>query len=114
MNAWRDTIAQSIIVDKRSHVYKYELGGLAFHSRIQAIPLLPTNDDSFIDFQLIKKNIFQGNQSFYILYAEVNDYHTPVTTIISLENTLNGKIFPLEDIQKIREGFFVVYRCIYI
>lgn len=92
MNHWRETIAQSIILDKRSHVFKYELGGLSFHSRIQAIPLLPADDDNFLDSQLIKKNIFQ-----------VNDFHTPVTTIISLENTLNGKIFPLEEIQKIRE-----------
>jgi threonine aldolase len=32
-----------------------------------------------------------------------NDLHTPVTTIISLENTLNGSVYPLEEIKKIRE-----------
>ncbi len=32
-----------------------------------------------------------------------NDLHTPITTIISLENTLGGQIFPIDEIRKIRQ-----------
>lgn len=33
----------------------------------------------------------------------VNNLHNPITTIICLENTLNGNIFPIEEIKKIKE-----------
>jgi len=32
-----------------------------------------------------------------------NDLHTPVTSLICLENTLGGRVFPIEEIKKIRQ-----------
>ena len=33
----------SVLCDHRSHVYKYEAGGLGFHSGAAVIPVLPSN-----------------------------------------------------------------------
>jgi len=88
----KEVIAQQVIADIRSHVYKYEYGGIAFHSGTQVYPIkLPTAGD-FITSSIVESSIFVGN-----------DLHTPITTLICLENTLNGRVFPFEELKKIKE-----------
>eukprot|EP01114_Cavostelium_apophysatum_P017345 TRINITY_DN5136_c0_g1_i1.p1 TRINITY_DN5136_c0_g1~~TRINITY_DN5136_c0_g1_i1.p1 ORF type:complete len:394 (-),score=77.90 TRINITY_DN5136_c0_g1_i1:4-1116(-) len=90
-NFYKKTVSQSILLDPRSHVFSHELGGLAAHSGIQA-KLLEMGKSKHLTAELLEKNIDQ-----------VNDYHTSATTIISLENTLNGDVFPIEEIKLIRK-----------
>jgi len=90
-NFYRQTISQCVLIDARSHIYKYELGGLAFHSGVQAKAIQSLENGQFITADIIEKNL-----NF------ANDYHNPVTTIISLENTQNGSVYPIEEIKKIR------------
>jgi len=88
----REVIAQQVIADIRSHVFKYEYGGIAFHSGAQVYPIKLPNAGDFITSSIVESSLFLGN-----------DLHTPITSLICLENTLNGRIFPLEEIKKIKE-----------
>eukprot|EP01118_Nematostelium_gracile_P007294 TRINITY_DN2361_c0_g1_i1.p1 TRINITY_DN2361_c0_g1~~TRINITY_DN2361_c0_g1_i1.p1 ORF type:complete len:395 (+),score=97.57 TRINITY_DN2361_c0_g1_i1:94-1185(+) len=88
----RETVVQSVVSDYRSHVFKYELGGIAFHSNVQVYPIRPASEGEFITAEVLKGYINQAN-----------DLHTPVTTLVCLENTQNGRVFPIEEIKKIRE-----------
>ena len=37
----------SVLCDHRAHVYKYEAGGIGFHSGAAVIPIIPLNSASF-------------------------------------------------------------------
>jgi len=85
-------VIQTVICDYRSHAYIHELGGIAFHTQCQVLPLIPEEGKTHLTAEQIEKHIFLKI-----------DMHTPCTTIISLENTLHGFVFPLEEIKKIRD-----------
>ncbi|KAI0067869.1 hypothetical protein BV25DRAFT_1794677 [Artomyces pyxidatus] len=81
----------SVLCDYRAHINKYEAGGTAFHSGAHTIPVIPTNGhhltlEDILDF------IITGS-----------DVHSCPTELIELENTLNGSIFPQEEILRISE-----------
>ena len=60
-------------------------------------------DNKMLTAEFIEKHIHAGILSFkYVLMMSANNLHYPLTTIISLENTLNGSVFPQEEIKKIR------------
>ncbi|CAG8574633.1 7268_t:CDS:2 [Dentiscutata heterogama] len=81
----------SIICDHRSHSYVYETGGISFHSRASVTPLIPINK-IHITLSEIQSSIIPDT-----------DIHYAPTRVISLENTLDGLIFPIEELYRISE-----------
>ncbi|KAF5356333.1 hypothetical protein D9756_004250 [Leucocoprinus leucothites] len=79
----------SIICDKRAHIFKYEAGGAAFHSNAHAIPIDPANKHH-LTLEEVQENVIMGT-----------DVHFAPTQVVALENTLNGTIFPQDEIIKI-------------
>ncbi|KAF9116161.1 N-alpha-acetyltransferase 16, NatA auxiliary subunit [Mortierella sp. AM989] len=82
---------QSAMVDIRSHVFNYEAGGISFHSQAAVYPIMPSNG-KYLTVDDISSRIVQDI-----------DVHFAPTRVVSLENTLNGTVMPLEEIAKIRE-----------
>ncbi|OZJ06480.1 hypothetical protein BZG36_00578 [Bifiguratus adelaidae] len=80
----------SVLCDYRSHVYIHEAGGIAFHSQAQVTPVVPKNGHH-LTLEDIKPNVIGF------------DHHNAPTRLISLENTLNGTVMPLEEIKRISE-----------
>ncbi|KAG6371662.1 pyridoxal phosphate-dependent transferase [Boletus reticuloceps] len=79
----------SILTDVRSHINSYEAGGAAMHSGAYPIPVTPSNGHH-LTLEDIKAKAVLGS-----------DIHFAPTHLICLENTLNGMIFPQNDIIKI-------------
>ncbi|CAG8628680.1 3807_t:CDS:2 [Cetraspora pellucida] len=79
----------SIICDYRSHSYAHESGGISFHSRASVTPLIPINK-THITLSEIQSSIIPDT-----------DIHYAPTRVISLENTLGGLIFPIDELCKI-------------
>jgi threonine aldolase len=87
----------SVLLDVRSHINKYEAGGVAFHSGANTITVLPAhcqseppNESHHLTLADIEENVVLGN-----------DIHIARTEVIALENTLNGTIIPQDEIQAI-------------
>ena len=81
-----------LICADNSHVYKYEGGGIAFNSGVQAKTL--KGDRGRITASQIVEVINDGN------------VHFPVTKLITLENTANrggGSFYDLDEIKRIRK-----------
>ncbi|KAF8936135.1 Threonine aldolase [Dissophora ornata] len=83
----------SILCDSRSHVYRYEAGGLASHSNATVYPVqaLATGGHHLTVQDLEREFI-----------VDDGDVHMAPTRLISLENTLSGTVMPLQEIQAIR------------
>ncbi|KAF9297049.1 Threonine aldolase [Mortierella antarctica] len=81
---------QSAMVDIRSHVFNYEAGGISFHSQAAVVPIMPANGHHLTVEDLEPR-----------LVQDVDVHYAP-TRVVSLENTLNGTIMPLEEIVRIR------------
>ncbi|KAF8350253.1 pyridoxal phosphate-dependent transferase [Amanita rubescens] len=79
----------SVLLDQRAHINKYEVSGAAFHSGAAVIPVLPSNLDH-LTLADVKLNIIR-----------TDDVHFAPTEVIALENTLNGVIFPQDEIIRI-------------
>ena len=93
LSSTKDVPFISVICDSRSHMFDHELGGIAFHSNSQCIPINPLHFNSpFLTADIIRKYI---NLS--------NDLHSCVSYLVLLENTLGGDILPLSEIIKIKE-----------
>ncbi|KAF9392369.1 Threonine aldolase [Podila verticillata] len=81
---------QSALVDIRSHVFNYEAGGISFHSQAAVYPVMPSNG-RYLTVEDVASR----------LILDVDVHYAP-TRVISLENTLNGTIMPIEEIERIR------------
>ncbi|KAI0757228.1 pyridoxal phosphate-dependent transferase [Daedaleopsis nitida] len=81
----------SVLCDHRSHIVRYEAGGLAFHSGAHAQMVIPSNGHH-ITLEDIQEHVVLGQE-----------IHSCPTKVISLENTLNGTIFPQDEIVRISE-----------
>ncbi|KAL1707660.1 pyridoxal phosphate-dependent transferase [Schizophyllum commune] len=81
----------TILCDHRAHIYKHEAGGAGFHSGAAVTPVIPANGHHLT---------LPDVQAHSILS---DDIHIAPTKVISLENTLNGTIFPQEEIIAISE-----------
>lgn len=82
-----------LICDKWAHVYNFEAGGAAFNSGVTC-------------------NLIDGNRGMMTAAAieeaisPIENYHTPVTTLVCLENTTNkggGACYDFNEILKIRK-----------
>ncbi|SPO32731.1 related to GLY1 - L-threonine aldolase, low-specific [Ustilago trichophora] len=80
----------TVLCDTRSHIHRYEAGGIAFHCGASTEIVAPSNGHHLRWDEDIQPNL---NLS--------DDIHFSPTRIISLENTLNGTIFPQDEIVKI-------------
>ncbi|KAF9042108.1 pyridoxal phosphate-dependent transferase [Panaeolus papilionaceus] len=81
----------SVICDHRAHIHKYESGGAAFHSGAAVIPVVPSNGHH-LTLEDIEDNIII-----------TNDIHFAPTQLVELENTLDGTIFPQDEIIRISD-----------
>lgn len=79
----------SILCDARGHIITYEAGGIAMFSQAMSTPVMPKNG-KHLTVEEVKKNLILGE-----------DVHHADTKLISLENTLNGVVFPIDEIEKI-------------
>ncbi|MBS3788128.1 low-specificity L-threonine aldolase [Candidatus Bipolaricaulota bacterium] len=81
---------QEVIVEKKSHIYNYELGTMSAFSGVT--PRSISSNDGTLDVEEIKKEI------------NPDKYYLPETGLITLENTHNnqgGKVYPYERIQEV-------------
>ncbi|KAI6778950.1 uncharacterized protein J7T54_002592 [Emericellopsis cladophorae] len=78
-----------VLCDHRSHIVLYEAGGLSFLTGAMPTPLVPKNG-IHLTLEDIKPQVVLGD-----------DIHTCPTRVISLENTLNGMILPLDEARRI-------------
>ncbi len=79
-----------ILCDYRSHVYTHEAGGLATLSQAMVTPVIPSNG-LYLTLDDIIDNFIPDD----------GDVHMAPTKVVSLENTLSGIIFPLDELAKI-------------
>ncbi len=85
--------AEQLICDKWAHVYNYEGGGVSFNSGVSC--KLVDGHRGMITAQQVEENI-----------NPPDFYHSPLTTLVCLENTTNkggGACYDMEEIKKIRE-----------
>ncbi|KAI0526085.1 pyridoxal phosphate-dependent transferase [Xylaria bambusicola] len=79
----------SILCDRDSHINKYEAGGVASLSQALLITVRPRNG-RYLTLEDVQENVVLGD-----------NVHGCPTRVISLENTLNGMIMPLAEVQRI-------------
>ncbi|MFV8225696.1 threonine aldolase family protein [Christiangramia aquimixticola] len=85
--------AEQLICDKWAHVYNYEGGGVSFNSGVSC--KLLDGDRGMITAEMVKENI-----------NPPDFYHSPLTSLVCLENTTNkggGACYDIEEIKKIRK-----------
>lgn len=84
---------EQLIADKWAHVYNYEGGGVSFNSGVSC--KLLDGDRGMITAQAVEENI-----------NPPDFYHSPLTTLVCLENTTNkggGACYDFSEIEKIRK-----------
>ncbi|KAI9926471.1 hypothetical protein ASPWEDRAFT_45425 [Aspergillus wentii DTO 134E9] len=81
----------SVICDQRSHIICYEAGGVSAWTGAMVQPIAPKNG-TYLTLEDIQK------------YAVLDDdiHHCP-TKLISLENTLDGMVMPLDEARRIAD-----------
>lgn len=84
------TPPHSVVCDSRAHVFLWEAGGIAVHSRASVSPVIASNG-VHVTSDEIEANLLG------------EDIYSAPTRVVSLENTLNGMIFPLEEMAKISD-----------
>lgn len=81
---------EEIICEQYAHIYRYEVGGLAFHSGLSTRLIKGVN--GILSPELIENEI------------NIDDIHYPKTSLLALENTANkagGTCYTLKDIAPI-------------
>ncbi|KAG2200922.1 hypothetical protein INT47_003157 [Mucor saturninus] len=88
LNTHLITPPHTVACDSRAHVFLWEAGGIAVHSRASVSPIIASNG-IHITSDEIESNLIG------------RDIYSAPTRVVSLENTLNGMIFPLEEMAKV-------------
>ncbi|SAL98580.1 hypothetical protein [Absidia glauca] len=88
LRCWLLHPPQSVLCDSRAHVHVYECGGIAYHSQAAVTPVVASNG-----LYLTKEDVEAHISTDTLCGAP--------TKVISLENTLNGTIMPIEEIARI-------------
>ncbi|KAL4874040.1 hypothetical protein BDV12DRAFT_191909 [Aspergillus spectabilis] len=81
----------SVVCDHRSHIICYEAGGVSAWTGATVIPIVPNNG--------IHLTLEDVQQKVVIS----DDIHTCPTKLISLENTLDGMVMPLDEARRITD-----------
>ncbi|KAI0359177.1 hypothetical protein OH77DRAFT_1575929 [Trametes cingulata] len=92
----------SVLCDHRSHIVRYEAGGTAFHSGAHSQMVIPSNGHH-LTLADIEENIVLGSDLHRHSFTAAHLRHSAPTEVISLENTLNGTIFPQDEIIRISD-----------
>jgi threonine aldolase len=80
---------QAVVCDRRCHIINYEAGGVSSLTGAMMVPI-DAGNKTYITLEEIQE------------YAVVSDdVHACPTRVISLENTLNGAIMPLDEVKRI-------------
>ncbi|KAI1814618.1 pyridoxal phosphate-dependent transferase [Poronia punctata] len=79
----------SVLCDARSHIMRYEAGGVASLSGALVTPVQPSNS-RYLTLEDVQQNVVLGD-----------DVHACPTRVISLENTLGGMVMPLAETKRI-------------
>ncbi|KAJ1951317.1 Threonine aldolase [Linderina macrospora] len=82
----------SVLCHQNSHLFQWESSGVAYHSQAQLIPITP-KDSINLKVQDVKNSFLDDD----------GNIHKAATKLISLENTFNGVVMPIEDIREIRK-----------
>lgn len=85
--------AEQLICDKYAHVYNYEGGGVSFNSGVSC--KLVDGTRGMITAELVRENI-----------NPPDFYHSPLTSLVCLENTTNkggGACYDMDEIKEIRK-----------
>lgn len=80
---------QSVLCDIRGHIVNYEAGGVSSLSNAMLIPIHPSNGHHLTLEDVEKHAVIS------------DDVHACPTRVISLENTLDGMVMPLDEVRKI-------------
>lgn len=83
----------SVLCDARAHIYVHEAGGIATLSQVMPAPIMPENGK----YLTLEDDIIPN------FVPDDGEIHSAATKLISLENTLHGMIYPLEEIKKISQ-----------
>lgn len=78
----------SIICDHRAHIHLWEAGGIALFNQATTHALVPRG--KFLTAKEVERSLHLGN-----------DHHIAPTRLICLENTMNGVIYPQDEVVKI-------------
>ncbi|KXS18567.1 hypothetical protein M427DRAFT_109383 [Gonapodya prolifera JEL478] len=79
----------SIIVDARCHVWAWEAGATSYHTGAQMVPVyLPAG--SYLDADSVSPFI-----------RDYSNYHIAPTKLICVENTLDGEVVPIANLQSL-------------
>ena len=89
LRAWLRGALQSVLLDSRSHIYKYENAGVSALSQAGMTPVSPDSWMGHLTLDRVRANVIHP------------DVHCAQTRVVALENTLNGSIFPLDHIKEI-------------
>ncbi len=84
---------EQVICDKYSHIYHYEGGGVSFNSGVSCC--LVDGNRGMITAELVKNAI--NDPEFY---------HSPLTSLVSIENTTNkggGACYDIQTLQEIKQ-----------
>ena len=82
---------QAVLCDQRSHIFKYEAGGVSALTGAMLQTVIPSNG-IYLTLEDVEANAVLGD-----------DVHACPTRVISLENTINGVIMPLAEVRRISE-----------
>lgn len=87
---------------------RYEAGGLGFHSGAAVIPVIASNgiQNAYLFMESSLTHLLGHHLTLEDIKANVilgSDVHFAPTEVIALENTLNGTIFPQDEIIAISE-----------
>lgn len=79
---------ESVICEAEAHVFRHEAGGIAYHARATAIPVVPRGP-----------HLRPADIEPAILEPDI---HHATTRLIALENTLHGHVVPEKDLASVR------------
>ncbi|CAO3648472.1 unnamed protein product [Cunninghamella blakesleeana] len=88
LRCWLYQPPHSVLCDSRAHVFVHECGGIAYHSQANVTPVVASNG-----IYLTKEDVESHIVTDTLCGAP--------TKVVSLENTLNGTIMPIEEIRRI-------------
>eukprot|EP00164_Ancoracysta_twista_P005379 GFYU01007360.1.p1 GENE.GFYU01007360.1~~GFYU01007360.1.p1 ORF type:complete len:364 (+),score=81.21 GFYU01007360.1:52-1143(+) len=84
----------AVLCDERSHIHTWETGGIHVHSRASVQSVTPSDPElGFLTRKDVEDALNTG--------LDHNLYHNPITTTVSLENTMAGKVHPQHHIEEI-------------
>ena len=94
LRSWLEQPPYSVVCDRRSHIMEHECGMTSMFSQTLLIPVMPNVEkQAYLTLEEIIPNIVPDDG---------NDHGAP-TRVIALENTIWGKVVPVEEVRRIAD-----------